>query len=240
MRAILLISKRELKRYFDSLIAYILLGVFLGLSGFFTWLYGADVFKSGEASLRVFFSIAYWTLFFFIPAITMGLIAQEKKSGTLELLLTYAVTDWKVVMGKFLAALSLIAIALTLTFPYVWTISSIGDLDEGATLCGYLGLLLMSAAYISVGLMASSLANDQIVAFLGAVLIAILFHTVFDVLARNFSGFFGQLFSYLSVTSHYNDISRGVIDSKNLIYLLSLTLFGLFLTETQLAQRNNA
>lgn len=237
MRTVALITKRELQRYFDSLIAYILLGLFLGLSGFFTWLYGSDVFKMGEASLRVFFSIAYWTLFFFIPAITMGSIAQEKKSGTIELLLTYSVTDWKVVLGKFFAALSLILIALALTFPYVWTVASIGDMDEGATICGYIGLTLMSAAYISIGLLASSLARDQIVAFLGAIMVAILFHTVFDVLARNFSGFTGQLFSYLSVTSHYNDISRGVIDSKNLIYLLSLTFFGLFLTEAQLAKR---
>ncbi|MFB6257383.1 MAG: ABC transporter permease subunit [Flavobacteriales bacterium] len=239
MRAIVLITQRELKRYFDSLIAYILLGVFLGLSGFFTWLYGMDIFKMGEASLRVFFSIAYWTLFFFIPAITMGMIAQEKKSGTMELLLTYAVTDWKVVMGKFLAALTLIVTALLFTFPYVWTVSSIGNLDEGATICGYLALTLMSAAYISIGLLASSLAKDQIVAFLIAILIAILFHTVFDVMARSLGGFYQQLFSYLSVTSHYNDISRGVIDSKNIIYLLSLTFLGLFLTEAQLAQRKN-
>ena len=112
MNKIWIIAKRELQAFFDSLMAYIMLVAFLGFSGFFTWLYGADIFLRNQADLQVFFSIAYWTLFFFIPAITMKMLAEENKSGTIELLLTKAVTDWQVIFGKFLACLVLIIIAL--------------------------------------------------------------------------------------------------------------------------------
>src|SRR5262245_51793742 len=137
MRAIWIISKRELQSYFDSLIAYIMLVLFLGFSGFFTWLYGADLFLTGQANLEVFFNVAYWTLFFFIPALTMRLLAEERKTGTIELLLTKAVTDRAVVVGKFLSALLLVVIALAFTIPYVITVANIGNLDLGQVICGY-------------------------------------------------------------------------------------------------------
>ncbi len=240
MLTIWTITKRELRAYFDSLMAYILLILFVGFSGFFTWLYGQDVFLTGQASLRVFFSTAYWTLFFFIPAITMRLIAEEKNTGTIELLLTKAITDWQVVWGKFLAALLLILTALVLTLPYYITITQIAKagVDHGAILCGYLALFMMSAVYISIGLFASSLTTNQIVAFLVALFIGIFFHIIFDVLARNFTGFMGQLLNYLSLSTHYDAMSRGVIDSKNLVFFLSLIVFGLVLTELQLEKRN--
>jgi ABC-2 type transport system permease protein len=132
MKASWIIAKRELKSFFDSLVAYILLIVFLGISGFFTWLFGSDIFFIGQATLQPFFSIAYFTLFFFIPALTMRMIAEEKRSGTLELLLTKPVSDWNVVMGKFLAALILIMIALALTLPYYITVWALGPIDHGA------------------------------------------------------------------------------------------------------------
>src|SRR4030043_1347415 len=115
MKKTWIIAARELQQFFDSLTAYILIIVFLGLSGFFTWLFGSDIFFIGQATLQPFFSIAYWTLFFFIPALTMRMIAEERRSGTIELLLTKSVNDWEVVLGKFLACLILIAIALLLT-----------------------------------------------------------------------------------------------------------------------------
>ncbi len=132
MNATWTITKRESQAFFDSLIAYIMLVAFLGFSGFFTWLYGSDVFFVGQASLQSFFSIAYWTLFFFIPAITMRMLAEEKKTGTIELLLTKAVTDRQVVVGKFLACLLLIVIALAFTLPYYITVAYLGNVDHGA------------------------------------------------------------------------------------------------------------
>jgi gliding motility-associated transport system permease protein len=238
MRQIWTITSRELSSFFDSLTAYILLVAFLGFSGFFTWLFGGDIFLIGQTSLRGFFGIAYWTLFFFIPAITMGLLAEEKRSGTLELLLTKAVTDRQVVFGKFLAAFLLIFIALSFTCIYVITLANIGNLDNGGVISGYFGLLLMSAAYISIGLFASSLTSNQIVAFLLTLLISLFFHILFDMLAMDSSSFLGQIFSYLSLANHYESITRGVVDSKDLVYFISIIGLGLILAEMSISRRN--
>lgn len=238
MQAIWTITKRELQSFFDSLIAYIILILFLGFSGFFTWLFGSDIFLIGQASLQSFFNVSYWTLFFFIPALTMRLLSEEKKSGTIELLLTKAVTDRQVVIGKFLSTLLLVAIALLFTVPYAITIYNIGNLDLGQVACGYLGLILMSASYISIGLYASSTTSNQIVAFLMAMLIGLFFHIIFDVLAGNFSGVVGQVFHTLSLSTHFDGISRGVIDTRDLVYFGSLIYIGLFLSELSLTKRN--
>jgi ABC-2 type transport system permease protein len=238
MHAIWTIAKRELGSFFDSLIAYILLILFLGFSGFFTWLFGSDIFFIGQASLQSFFNIAFWTLFFFIPALTMRLLAEEKKTGTIELLLTKAVTDREVVIGKFLSTLLLVAIALIFTLPYVITLANIGNIDFGEIFSGYLGLLLMSAAYISIGLYASSITSNQIVAFLLALFIGLFFHLIFGVLANNNTGFVGQILSTLSLSDHFESISRGVIDTRDLIYFLSIISIGLFLSELSLTKRN--
>ncbi len=233
-----IIALRELRSYFDSLTAYVLLVLFLGFSGFFTWLYGADVFLLGQASLQSFFSVAFWSLFLFIPALTMRMIAEEKKTGTIELLLTKAVTDREVIIGKYLACLALIGIALALTLPYYITIASIGNIDHGAVWCGYLGLILMSSVYIAGGLFASSLTDNQIVAFLLALLIGLCFHLIVEILAGSFTGITGFILSGLSMSRHFDSISRGVIDTRDLIYFLSLTAFGLFAAEMMLARRN--
>ena len=238
MKTTWIIAKRELQSFFDSLIAYIMLVAFLGFSGFFTWLYGMDIFLVGQATLRSFFGIAYWTLFFFIPALTMRLLAEEKKTGTIELLLTKAVTDRQVVLGKFLSTLILIGIALLFTLPYYITVANIGKIDHGAVICGYLGLLLMSSAYVSIGLFASSITNNQIVAFLTALFIGLFFHIIFDVLAGNFTGVLGGIFNTLSLSVHFESISRGVIDTKDLAYFLSIIFIGLFLSELSLTKRN--
>ncbi len=238
MKLIWIITKRELRSFFDSLIAYILLVLFLGFSGLFTWLYGSDIFMVGQASLQSFFGIAYWTLFFFIPALTMRLLAEEKRSGTLELLLTKAVSDRQIVVGKFLAALFLILIALAFTLPYVITLSNIGNLDNGGVFCGYLGLVLMSAAYISIGLFASSITRNQIVAFLSALFIGLFFHIIFDVLSNNITGMLSQILNFLSLSVHFEGISRGVIDTKDLIFFFSIIFLGLFFSELSLSRRN--
>lgn len=238
MEKIWIIAQKELATFFDSLIAYILLTAFLGFSGFFTWLYGSDVFFIGQASMQSFFNIAYWTLFFFTPALTMRMLAEEKKSGTIELLLTKALTDRQLVIGKFLACLLLIVIALLLTLPYYFTISALGPIDHGAVCCGYLGLILMSAVYISIGIFTSSFTSNQIVAFLGALFIGLFFHIIFDVLAGSFTGTLGMVFSNLSLSAHFDALTRGVLDTKDIFYFLSLIVLGLVLSEVSLAKRN--
>ncbi len=238
MRTIWIITKKELGSFFDSLIAYILLTLFLGFSGFFTWMFGNDIFLVGQTTMRGFFNIAYWSLFFFIPALTMRLLAEERKTGTIELLLTKAVTDRQVVVGKFFAALLLVAIALLFTLPYVITLANIGNLDQGEVICGYLGLLLISASYVSIGLYTSSITNNQIVAFLTALFVGLFFHIVFGVLASNFQGVVGEIFEMLSLFAHFESISRGVVDTRDLIYFGSLITIGLLLSELSLTKRN--
>ena len=240
MKQILIIAKRELGSFFDSLMAYIMLIAFLGFSGFFTWIYGSDVFFIKQASLQSFFSIAYWTLFFFIPALTMRLFAEENRSGTIELLLTRPVTDWQVVMGKFLATLMLIITSLLLTLPYYITVSSLGNIDHGAVISGYFGLIFISCAYIGVGLFASSISNNQIVAYLIALFTGIFFQIIFGLLSMNATGLPGEVFHYLDFSGHFESISRGVIDSRDIIYLLSIASTGLLLTEMNLVRRRYA
>ena len=239
MKVIWIIAKRELAVFFDSLIAYVMLGLFLGFSGFFTWLYGNDIFLVGQANLRIFFAVASWTLFFFIPAITMKMLAEERNTGTLELMLTKSVSDRQLVVGKFLGSVGLVLIALIATLPYVITLANIGNLDNGGTICGYLGLLLMTCAYTAIGIFASSITNNQIVAFMTALFIGLFFHIIFDVLAGNFTGFIGQTLDELSLQTHFESVSRGVIDSKDLVYFISVTLLGLFLAEWTLSKRHS-
>lgn len=240
MHAIWIIAKRELDSFFDSLIAYIMLVLFLGFSGFFTWLLGADIFLVGQASLESFFNVAYWTLFFFIPALTMRLLAEEKKTGTLELLLTKAVSDRQVVLGKFLSAFLLVMVALAFTASYAITIANIGNIDTGQVLCGYLGLTLMSAMYISIGLYTSSITSNQVVAFLAALFIGLFFHILFGIMAQQFRGLSGQVFEALSLTNHLESISRGVLDTRDLLYFISFTVIGILLAEYSLVKRNTA
>src|SRR6056297_179515 len=236
MNSTWIIAKRELGSFFDSLVAYVLVVLFLGFSGFFTWLSTNNVFYFNQASLTVFFRISYWTLFIFIPAITMKLIAEEKKTGTIELLFTKPISDWNIIMGKFIAALLLIVVALVLSLPYYFTVWSLGPVDHGAVLLGYLGLIFMSGVYISIGLFASSITNNQIVAFLLALLIGVFFHILFGVFANGLTGSAGMVFDYLDMNSHMESISRGVLDPADVIYFLSVIFLGLAGTEAVLAK----
>ena len=238
MEKIWIITKRELNAYFDSLIAFIMIVLFLGFSGFFTWISGNDIFMSGQASLRPFFSIAYWTLFFYIPAPTMRTLAEENKTGTIEMLLTKPVTDRQVIAGKYIATLILIAVALALTFPYVITVARLGNADAGAIICGYLALMFISAAYTSIGLFTSSITNNQIVAFLSALFIGLFFHILFQIISGGMEGLLGQIFNTLSMTVHFDSLSRGVLDLKDIVYFGSIIFLGLFFTEVSMARRN--
>lgn len=235
---VLIIARKELQVFFDSLVAYILLVSFLGFSGFFTWVYYQDVFFTRQASLQSFFNTAYWTLFLFIPALTMKMIAEESKTGTIELLLTKPVTTWQVLWGKFSACFALIVIALLFTIPYVVTIVNLGKVDKGVIFCGYLSLLLMSGAYISIGLFASSVSNNQIMALLLSLFINIFLHKLFTVFSLALSGSAGEFLSYLSLESHYDSVARGVVDSRDLVYFFSIIFAGMVLAESSLAKRS--
>ena len=240
MNKIWIITKRELRSFFDSLMAYVMIVLFLGFSGFFTWIFGSDIFLVGQASLQSFFGISFWSLFFFIPAITMGLMAEEQKSGTIELLVTKPVSNWQIILGKFLAAFLLICITLSLTLPYYVTVANIGKIDHSAALMGYLGLLFMSASYISIGLFASSITTNQIVAFLVALFIGIFFHLIFGLVGSTSGGWFAGLLGYLSLATHYESMARGVIDSKDILYFLSIIFAGLLGAELVQSRRNAA
>ena len=237
MRESWIIAKKELNSFFDSLVAYILLLAFLGFSGFFTWLWGGDVFYHKQASLDTFFNVALWSLFFFIPAITMRQFAEERKTGTIEFLLTKKITDRQLIIGKYLACLLLVVIALAFTLPYYISVAKLGNIDHGSTISGYLGLILMSSAYISIGLLASSLTNNQIVAFLLALLIGVVFQFILGSLGSGQSGWIGGLLNDLSVPRHFDSMSRGVIDTKDVLYFLALTVLGLMLTQLMVSKR---
>ena len=239
MEKIIVIARKEFGSFFDSLVAYILLAAFLGFSGFFTWIQGSDVFMRREADLDVFFSVARWTLFFFIPALTMKMLAEEKKTGTIEMLLTKDITDRDVVLGKFAGCLLLVAVALLFTLPYYLSIAWLGKMDHGATITGYLGLMLMAGAYIAIGLFASSITNNQIVAFLLAAFLCFFVFMAFDFLSR-LPVFFGKtddLVQAIGIQYHYNSMSRGVLDSRDVVYFMSLTAVFLAATVLSLGRR---
>ena len=238
MRRTWIIARRELAAFFDQLIAYTLLLVFLGVSGFFTWWYGADVFMRGQADLNTFMDTAFWTLFLFIPAITMRTLAEERRSGTLDLLLTKAVSERQVVVGKFIGCLMLICIALLCTLSYPISIAFIGPLDLGVALSGYIGLLLMSSAYIAIGILASSLTSNQVIAFLAALVVGLCFHVLFQVMAENFTGTTARVLEALSTSAHFDGLARGVLDSRDLLFFLGITFLGLRLAELNLALRD--
>jgi len=238
MKHIWTICKREMAAFFDSLMAYIMLVVFLGISGLFTWLFGGgDIFFVGQASLTGFFSVAFWTLFFFIPAVTMRMISEEERAGTMELLATKPISHFQIVAGKWLAAWFLIAISLALTLPYYTTVAVLGPIDHGAAISGYLALMVISGVYTSIGVFVSSLTSNQIVAFIGTLFIAVFFHMLFGQMSSILPGFLADIVEFMSLNQHYQTMSRGVIGLSNITYLLSLIILGFLFATVSLKRR---
>jgi len=230
---ILPIFRREIRSYFNSPVAYVVIIVFLAIIG---WFFTSNLFVINVASLRVVFELVPLIFLFFVPAITMRLLAEEKKSGTLELLTTKPVHDVEIILGKFLAAWVLLAATLLPTLIYLATIMSIGNLDFGPALTGYLGLLLMGAVYVAIGLFASSLTDNQIVAFIVSFLIVFILFMLDKVLIYAPEGIASTL-EFLSMGYHFENIARGVIDSRNIIYFGSLLGFSLLLSTVSLERR---
>jgi ABC-2 type transport system permease protein len=233
MRNILSIYKKELKSYFNSAVAYIVITVFLLIAG---WFFSTQFFLMGQATVRTSFSIIPWIFIVFVPAIAMRTIAEEKKAGTIELLVTMPTRDWDIILGKFLAALTLVAIGLVCTLAYTLTASLLGNLDFGATFAGYVGLILLGAAFLSIGIFASATSENQIVAFIiGVVIIFALY--ILDWVTVFVPGPLASILEFLSLNYHFNSIVRGVIDSRDVIYYLSLTGFALALSVRALESR---
>jgi ABC-2 type transport system permease protein len=231
----LAVAKREFRSFFNSPIAYIVLGGFLLVAG---WLYFATLFLAGQASLRGFFSIAPLLFALFLPAVTMRAIAEERKSGTLELLMTLPLREWEVVAGKFLAALAMVATGLAFTLPYAFTVSSLtahgASFDWGSTAAGYLGLLLLASSFLALGLWASAMSKNQIIGFIIGLLLCLSFSLI-DKFAILLPESLGQVVEYLSVDYHFENIARGVLDTRDLLFYASLTAGALVLTTRSLA-----
>jgi ABC-2 type transport system permease protein len=233
LRTILTIFRREIRSYFNSPVAYVVIVVFLAIVG---WFFSSNLFLMNVASLRVVFELVPLVFLFFIPAITMRLLAEEQKTGTLELLTTRPVRDSEIVLAKFLAAWALVAITLLPTLLYVIVLAFLGPLDIGPVVSGYLGLLLMAAVYIGIGLLASSLTENQIVAFITGFLVILALFLLNKVLIYVPEGL-ASTFEFLGIDYHFSNIARGVIDSRDLIYFASLIGFSLLLATMSLERR---
>jgi len=233
MKKALPIFYRELSAYFNSLMAYIVISVFLLLTG---WFFTSELFLSGDSSLRNIFGIIPFIFIFFIPAVTMRLLSEERKSGTIELLVTMPISDLDIVLGKYFAGLGLLIMALLFTFPYALTIMILGEPDIGMLICGYLGLILMGASYVSIGVFASTISKSQVVSFIIAFLIIFALWMIDKFLVIMPTNLVPYL-QFLSIDYHYQNISRGVIDSRDLLYYISLIIFMLSLSKLSLESR---
>lgn len=235
MNLALTITKKEMKSYFNSPAAYIVLVIFLLLSG---WFFASPLFINNQANLRTLFSIIPLLYLFFIPAITMGLLSREKNTGTMELLATLPLKDTQIIMGKFWASVSLIGVGLLLTLVHFFTIILLGtNVDLGAIFCGYIGLLFLGAVYSSIGIFASSITSNQIVSLIISFFI-IFFFFVIKFFLFFIPDFLVGTFQFLSIDYHFSNIIRGVIDTRNIIYFVSLIVLFLKLAQTSLENRN--
>ncbi|HSG75048.1 MAG TPA: ABC transporter permease [Burkholderiales bacterium] len=239
--AIVTIGKRELASYFASPVAYVFLVIFLLLTGFLTFTAGA-FFERGEAGLAAFFAWHPWVYLVLVPAVGMRLWAEERRAGTLELLLTLPVSAWQAILGKFLASWVFLAIALALTFPVVVTVNVLGEPDNGAIAAGYLGSLFLAGAYLSITCLTSAMTRNQVIAFILAVVACLFlilagFSPVTSLLERWASPALVDTVAAFSVVTHFDGFQKGVIDSKDVIFFLSVIGYALFATGVVLRNR---
>ena len=238
----LTILNKEFNAFLNSAVAYVVLGVFLVATGLFVWvLPDSSVLDYGFADLQTLFSLAPWLFLFLIPAITMRTFAEEKKAGTIELLLTRPLTDAQIIGGKYLACLLLALLALVPTLLYYFSVyrlgSPPGNIDSAATVGSYLGLALLAAVFAAIGILASALTRDQIIAFLVALVGCFLLYSGFDSLASVLDGSTAYYVGQLGIAAHYRDLSKGLIDSRDVVYFLSVAAVALQATRLVLRSR---
>ncbi len=229
-----IITGRELSAYFDSPVAYVFLVIFLLLAGVFTFTLGG-FFERGEASLGSFFGFIPWLFLFLVPAIGMRLWSEERRLGTIELLLTMPVTISQAILGKYLASWLFIAIALALTFPVILTVNWLGNPDNGVIAAGYVGSLLLGGAYLALACMTSAITRNQVISFILALilcmaLILVGFEPITNMMGRWASPAVVEVVAGFSVLTHFDGFQKGVLDSRDLVYFLSLIGFALFTT----------
>jgi ABC-2 type transport system permease protein len=222
MNIISALFRRELRSYFSTPVAYVFIVIFLVLTGTFTFYLGG-FYEQGQADLRAFFNFHPWLYLFLVPAISMRLWAEERKSGSVELLMTLPITPWQAVLGKFLAAWAFTGIALGLTFPIWITVNYLGNPDNGAILAAYLGSLLMAGGFLAIGSCLSAFTRNQVIAFVTSIVVCFGFLlSGFPMVLDVFSGWAPQVIvdtiASLSFLTHFSNISRGVIDFRDLIY----------------------
>jgi len=227
------IAQRELRSYFVSPVAYVVTALFLLISGF---LFSLILGVSNEASMRPLFGNFAVIFLFIVPALTMRLLAEEQRTGTLELMLTAPVRDYELVLGKFLGVFLLLLIMLAITLVYPAILLLAGNPDRGPIFSGYLGVILQGAAFLSIGLLASSLTQNQIIAALLAFVILLLLW-LSDALGNFTQGRIGDLFRFLSITKHYDEFPRGVIDTRDVLYFITITAAALFFTVQSVTAR---
>lgn len=239
------IYKREIQSFFTSPIGYMVIGLFLVFSGLFLWVFKGqfNVFDYGFADLSNFFAFAPWIFLFLIPAITMKSFSEERKTGTLELLLIKPISHWKLVLGKFFGTFTLVLIALIPTLLYVYTVSELGtttgNLDLGVVFGSYFGLCFLMISYTAIGLFASSITQNQIVAFLLSIILCFVCFYGFEGISTMFSdGSTAVGIASLGMKSHFESIGRGVLDTRDFVYFIGLTIFFLYLTVVQLKNLN--
>ncbi|MCX6746170.1 MAG: ABC transporter [Candidatus Parcubacteria bacterium] len=235
MKHIFAIIKKELKDYFNSPLAYVFISIFLVVSN---WLFFRSFFIQAQASMRPYFSLLPWLFLFLIPAVTMRLWAEEKKLNTAEVLFTWSIKDPEAILGKFFASLIFIALTLILSLSVPLSISFIGGLDWGIVIASYLGALLLAAAFLAIGLFISSLTDNQIIAFILAVALAFaIFMVGEDFVLYALPNYLVNLAQYLGLGAHFASINRGVLDSRDIIYYLSIIFIFLYLNTRQIASR---
>lgn len=244
MRNILIIAKRELGAYFGTPLAYVFAVIFVGLTGAFTFYFG-NFFENGQANLAAFFLYHPWLYLILVPAIAMRLWAEERKSGTIELLMTLPVTTTEAIVGKFLAAWGFIGVALMLTFPMWITVNMLGDPDNGVILASYIGSFLMGGAFLAIGSAISALSKNQVIAFIVAAALCFLFVMSGVEIVQNTAklflpDFLVQAISSLSFLTHFDKVARGVIDLPSLFFYLSMIAFFLFANVVIIDQKKAA
>src|SRR6478735_1390063 len=237
------ILRKEINSFLNSLVAYIVIGVFLVVTGLYMWFFpNSSVLDYGYAELTALFGIAPWVFLFLIPAITMRSFAEEKKAGTIELLLTRPVTDLQIILGKYFACLLLVIFALLPTLIYYASIYFLGEprgnVDSAGVFGSYIGLVFLAAVFTAIGIFASSISKDQIISFIVAVLLCFLVYTGFDMLAGiNVWGPVSYIISYLGIQYHYDTISKGLIDSRDVLYFVSVSALMIVATKLVLESR---
>lgn len=233
-RPIFTIAKRELAGYFASPVAFVFIVIFLLLAGFFTFMV-AGFFPRGEANLEAFFVWHPWLYLFLVPAVGMRMWSEERRLGTMELLLTMPVTPWQAIIGKFLAAWTVVGLALALTFPVWCTVNYLGNPDNGVIFASYLGSFLMAGAYLAITAMTSAMTRNQVVAFIVSVVLALFlilagFPPVTNLLVQWAQPWLVDGIAAFSVMTHFDSIQKGVLDSRDILYFLSVIGFSLFTT----------